>query len=110
MPPDQPKPRDTQDRGSSACAGDTLESGHLTLPSTSYIPVDAAPPSVEVDDTASRYEALEVLGEGGMGKVRLCKDRRIGREVALKEVRRGSISGPDRRARFVREARVQGQL
>ena len=57
-----------------------------------------------------RYEVKKRLGEGGMGEVRLCRDRMIGREVAMKVVlpamtRRGEIQ-----ARFVREARVQGQL
>jgi eukaryotic-like serine/threonine-protein kinase len=57
-----------------------------------------------------RYELRKRLGEGGMGEVRLCRDRMIGREVAMKVVlpsmsRRGELL-----ARFVREARVQGQL
>src|SRR5262245_12174332 len=31
-----------------------------------------------------RYSARSVLGEGGMGEVRLCMDRLVGRDVALK--------------------------
>jgi len=56
-----------------------------------------------------RYEELHVLGEGGMGEVRLCRDRRIGREVARKVMRTNPGFG-DGLQRFVREARVQGQL
>jgi serine/threonine-protein kinase len=56
-----------------------------------------------------RYEVLEVLGAGGMGEVRLCRDRVIGREVAMKTIRSPRADSP-RRWRFVREARVQGQL
>jgi serine/threonine-protein kinase len=58
----------------------------------------------------ARYDALELLGEGGMGEVRLCKDVLIGREVARKAIRPGHGSRSDLRRRFLREARVQGQL
>lgn len=45
-----------------------------------------------------------------MGEVFLCRDHRIGREVAMKVVRRSGRASPDLQARFLREARVQGQL
>jgi serine/threonine-protein kinase len=57
---------------------------------------------------ASRYEPRAVLGEGGMGEVLLCRDKHVGRDVALKRIR-GS-EGSSVLERFVREARVQGQL
>jgi serine/threonine-protein kinase len=56
-----------------------------------------------------RYERIALLGEGGMGEVRLTRDRRVGREVAMKVIRAGQGTGPARE-RFEREARVQGQL
>jgi serine/threonine-protein kinase len=59
---------------------------------------------------ALRYVASDLLGEGGMGEVRLARDARIGREVAMKIVRPGQGSRSDLRSRFLREARVQGQL
>jgi serine/threonine-protein kinase len=58
----------------------------------------------------ARYELGTKLGEGGMGEVLLCKDMRIGREVALKVIRAEHGSRPDLRRRFLREVRVQGQL
>jgi serine/threonine protein kinase len=60
---------------------------------------------------APRYEMQRVLGAGGMGEVHLCRDARIGREVAMK-VARPTGRGPtsEARERFLREARVQGQL
>jgi eukaryotic-like serine/threonine-protein kinase len=57
---------------------------------------------------ADRYQERELLGRGGMGEVRLVLDKIIGREVALK-VMRGQPDS-DLVARFLREARVQGQL
>jgi len=57
-----------------------------------------------------RYETRRALGEGGMGEVRLCRDHLIGREVALKTVLGEHARREDIRARFVHEARVQGQL
>ncbi len=63
------------------------------------------------DETfALRYVTSDLLGEGGMGEVRLARDARIGREVAMKVVRAGQGSRSDMRSRFLREARVQGQL
>jgi tRNA A-37 threonylcarbamoyl transferase component Bud32 len=59
---------------------------------------------------AARYELREVLGEGGMGEVRLCRDRRMGREVAMKVMHAEQAVRADLRTRFLREARVQGQL
>jgi serine/threonine-protein kinase len=60
--------------------------------------------------TSSRYAELGVLGEGGMGKVHLCRDERIGREVAMKVILPELQAKTSTRARFIREATVQGQL
>ena len=44
--------------------------------------IDVAPtPLAELG--ATRYEVRALLGEGGMGEVRLCRDARIGRDVAM---------------------------
>jgi hypothetical protein len=58
----------------------------------------------------ARYTEREVLGEGGMGKIFLCHDERVGRNVAMKVLRTRYAKQPDTLARFVREARIQGQL
>ncbi|MEZ4407902.1 MAG: protein kinase [Polyangiales bacterium] len=60
--------------------------------------------------SSGRYHATDLLGEGGMGEVRLCRDRRVGRDVAMKVIRPDQAQRPEVRARFLREARVQGQL
>jgi GON domain len=57
----------------------------------------------------SRYETGALLGRGGMGEVRISLDQRIGRRVARKTMR-GSRENAAALRRFLREARVQGQL
>lgn len=62
------------------------------------------------DTYEARYEYSKTLGEGGMGEVRLCYDQRVGRHVALKVMRFDPVESPEAFQRFLREARVQGQL
>ena len=59
---------------------------------------------------ADRYQLERPLGEGGMGHVLLFNDRQIGRDVALKVLRPELGQSLSAQARFIREARVQGQL
>ncbi|MCW5801140.1 MAG: protein kinase [Deltaproteobacteria bacterium] len=58
---------------------------------------------------AARYTVGDMIGQGGMGEVLLAYDEQIGREVAIKRIRADQPSAEER-ARFVREARVQGRL
>ncbi len=62
-----------------------------------------------LDLREDRYEAKRVLGTGGMGEVALSRDRRIGRDVALKVVKT-DVASPAARRAFIVEARVQAQL
>lgn len=69
------------------------------------------PPGPEAEsEFERRYLAGELLGEGGMGEVRVYTDRRIGRDVAGKVLRPDAARVPNLRERFLFEARVQGQL
>ncbi len=82
-------------------------------------PVDEANTTPEAP---GRYETKQELGRGGIGRVLLAFDAHVGREIALKEIIPGMIPDKDSgdntpshpsqvvRARFLREARVTGQL
>jgi Protein kinase domain len=56
-----------------------------------------------------RYQALEKIGEGGMGSLYLARDPAIDRLVAIKLLRRG-FDTEALRERFAREARAAGRL
>lgn len=56
-----------------------------------------------------RYEPVETLGRGGMGKVVAALDREIGRIVALKTMQKPDPDRPMVR-RFLQEARITAQL
>ena len=73
-------------------------------------PVDPAADEVFGAEPLDRYLERRKLGRGAMGEVALCKDTRIGRDVARKVILPIYQSDPQVRARFLREARVQGQL
>src|SRR5215470_4556822 len=55
------------------------------------------------------YTVGEMIGRGGMGEVLLAHDEVIGREVAIKRMRR-SDPDADAETRFLREAKIQARL
>ncbi len=61
-------------------------------------------------DTIDHYEVISLLGEGGMGQVYLAKDNNLGRNVALKFLPREMEGDPEKRLRFIREARSAAAL
>jgi serine/threonine-protein kinase len=70
---------------------------------------DLAKEMSAMDGAEGRYADGPMLGAGGMGEVRLRKDRRIGRSIAAK-IMHAHVETAETRQRFLREARVQGQL
>ncbi len=52
------------------------------------------------------YEILDMLGAGGMGVVYRARDRKLGRDVAIKVLPDDPAGDPGRVARFEREARM----
>ena len=105
----QRRPPDIDTLPSPAAAVDSL--GATVLSDSQGDRHDVAQPPETTFDVASRYTVRRVLGAGGMGEVRLCDDAWIGRDVAMKVARPGAGgSAAQTRGRFLREARVQGQL
>src|SRR5438093_9957442 len=61
-------------------------------------------------ETLGQYKILDRLGAGGMGEVYRARDTRLGRTVAIKVLPADVAGDPDRRERFMREARATAAL
>ncbi|MBS2011986.1 MAG: serine/threonine protein kinase [Deltaproteobacteria bacterium] len=63
-----------------------------------------------VGSRVGRYEVLRVLGSGGMGVVYAAKDTTLDRTVALKLMRGEQMHDPERRKRFLLEAKLASSV
>lgn len=61
-------------------------------------------------DKLGPYEILSPLGAGGMGEVYRARDIRLHRVVAVKVLPAGKVADPDRKRRFLQEAKAASAL
>jgi tetratricopeptide (TPR) repeat protein len=66
--------------------------------------------SISIGQRIGHYEVVEPLGSGGMGKVYVARDVRLGRQVALKLLRHQASQDPTLVKRFLREAQAASAL
>ncbi len=76
-----------------------------------FLPGSAAPaPPGAGGDDPPEYGLVELVGEGGMGRVYRARDRALGRDVAVKLLKDEHRHDPAAVGRFLRESQVTGRL
>jgi serine/threonine protein kinase/tetratricopeptide (TPR) repeat protein len=105
LPPDLTDPEmATPSSGPSAVTGDPS----VTAPSPPITRSSSRP--LERGESLGRYIVLSTLGEGGMGIVYSAYDPELDRRVAVKLLRPGGATSPERQARLLREAQALARV
>jgi len=87
---------------------DVDETLSLLAPAPGYLRVSDE--IIAVGEERSHYTLSRMHDQGGLGRVWIAHDKRLHREVALKEMRPDVIDNMQSRQRFVREAKIASQL
>ncbi|MBX7106900.1 MAG: serine/threonine-protein kinase [Gemmataceae bacterium] len=81
-----------------------------SAPPAASTPPPAATLPVAPERQVEQFRIVREHARGGLGRVSVALDERLGREVAFKEIRGEYEHRDDLRARFLREAAVTGRL
>lgn len=92
-----------------------VDRGTVALPETPAPATKSGPRQAQLARLAAtlfddRYAVEKRLGSGGMGDVLACHDRRIGRSVAVKQLKAEHGPKDELVLRFEQEAKIQGRL
>jgi len=79
-------------------------------PNSSFLTEPASETTEELPDKLSGHKILGEIGAGGMGRVLLGLDERLGRRVAIKTLNRRYRDNESVRTRFMQEARALAQI
>jgi serine/threonine protein kinase len=101
-----PVEKRTEDAGDRRLARRVVDAGLMTRWQAQQLLLGMKPHLLWYD----RYVVLDLLGQGGMGRVYLARDGRLDRKVALKVMSRERVSNPRAMLRFRREGKVGAQL
>lgn len=63
-----------------------------------------------IRESKSQFTLIKEIGQGGLGRVWLAKDKKVNRKVALKEMNDKALQLKQAWSRFNREAEITGQL
>jgi serine/threonine protein kinase len=72
--------------------------------------VSESSPSILTGRRLGAYQLQALLGRGGMGEVYRARDTRLERDVAIKILARNQVADPERKRRFLQEARAASAL
>ncbi len=90
---------------------DTPSAASLETPAVDAVAATlAASSAAMIGREFGPYQITSPLGAGGMGEVYRARDRKLGRDVAIKILPQEFTADPERRGRFAREARVLATL
>jgi eukaryotic-like serine/threonine-protein kinase len=87
---------------------DVDETLSLLAPAPGYVRVSDE--IIAVGEERSHYTLSRMHDQGGLGRVWIAHDRKLHRDVALKEIRPDATVNTQSRQRFVREAQIASQL
>ena len=103
--------RQAPDRRSLAAQAADHSAGSAALAKATQLQLDdEAEPDLIGSEVDGRYRVIELIGEGGMGKVYLAEHVEIGKRVALKVLHPSYSRMPDLVERFRREARAASKI